>query len=579
MSAFFDSVDGFFEGHAESGGGILFEVFCVIYCFFALAIVCDEYLAPALETLCVRWGVREDVAGATFLAFGSAAPEIVINAVATLKSQVTSSNTTSLGISAIIGSGMLAFSFIPAMCCFVSELTLQLKRRPLLRDESFYLIALFTLCAAFHDGKIVFLESVFLVLIYCGHLATVVTSPWVRKTYRYKVKGIKRKTVGAQDSFVHKARAELERQRSLKRAKSQPTSVMQTSSAPVTPTGKNVNNNPPGLKRASTANALFTANNMGSINSVPVQIMSDTSKNSNSNYAQLPGFELDTEEDESIDIVNDSMAQAVSTNQIKLHETMEDPLLDNINDNEELDMGIVRQISNNSSIQTDNDYYENDLNDSGSSGSDEGPITLSGKLMHWFTIPLQLLFKLTCPPAGEGEKCEHLYGVTFAISVIHVAIFSFILSSVVGAWVSAWGMPQALFGMLLIAIGAEIPDTIESVTMARKTYGSMAVSNCQGTQVINIGIGLGLPWLLTNLTGNNVIVCGHKILQVSAIFQTCIVCSNFFLLVGLALIQKSNKASFERWKAYTLIVLYFIAMLGFTLYLYFSDELFKDTCK
>ena len=190
----------------------------MIYCFFALAIVCDEYLAPALETLCVRWGVREDVAGATFLAFGSAAPEIVINAVTTIKSQVVSgSNTTSLGISAIIGSGMLAFSFIPAMCCFASEVDLRLKRRPLLRDETFYLIALFTLCAAFHDGKIVWMESVFLILVYLAHLTTVITSPWVRKTYRHKIKGIKMKPTDPNQSFVHKARAELERQRSLKK--------------------------------------------------------------------------------------------------------------------------------------------------------------------------------------------------------------------------------------------------------------------------------------------------------------------------------------------------------------------------
>ena len=37
----------------------------------------------SLETLCVRWNVREDVAGASFMAFGSAAPEIIINAVST----------------------------------------------------------------------------------------------------------------------------------------------------------------------------------------------------------------------------------------------------------------------------------------------------------------------------------------------------------------------------------------------------------------------------------------------------------------------------------------------------------------
>ena len=69
---------------------------------------CDEHLVVALETLCHRWNMREDVAGATFLAFGSAAPEIVINAVTTIKSASSAASgqpSTALGISAIIGFG------------------------------------------------------------------------------------------------------------------------------------------------------------------------------------------------------------------------------------------------------------------------------------------------------------------------------------------------------------------------------------------------------------------------------------------------------------------------------------------
>ena len=236
MSSFFDAVDAFFIGHAITAfvlhsllsfgytlacqninkrEGVAFELLCVIYCFFALAIVCDEYLAPALETLCLHWEVREDVAGATFLAFGSAAPEIVINSVTTLKSQLTSSNSVSLGISAIIGSGMLAFSFIPAMCCFASDIELKLKRRPLIRDESFYLIALCALCVAFHDGQIDLFESILLLCIWFAHLLTVVSSPWIRRKYRQKVKGI----VAEQRSFVHKARAELQHIRQRRRSK------------------------------------------------------------------------------------------------------------------------------------------------------------------------------------------------------------------------------------------------------------------------------------------------------------------------------------------------------------------------
>eukprot|EP01052_Picozoa_sp_SAG31_P014679 SAG31_NODE_920_length_10987_cov_4.682757_10_plen_100_part_00 len=65
--------------------GVVFEIFLFVYCMAGLAIVCDDFLVLSLETLCIKWGVREDIAGASFMAFGSAAPEIIVNAVSTIK--------------------------------------------------------------------------------------------------------------------------------------------------------------------------------------------------------------------------------------------------------------------------------------------------------------------------------------------------------------------------------------------------------------------------------------------------------------------------------------------------------------
>ena len=59
----------------------------------------------------------------------------------------------------------------------------------------------------------------------------------------------------------------------------------------------------------------------------------------------------------------------------------------------------------------------------------------------------------------------------------------------------------SFLGFVLVASGAEIPDLIQSVTVARRGYGSMAVSNAIGSQIINICIGLGLPWTITILGG------------------------------------------------------------------------------
>ena len=44
--------------------------------FAGIAIVCDDYFVPALEAIVEKLGLSDDVAGATFMAAGSSAPEL-----------------------------------------------------------------------------------------------------------------------------------------------------------------------------------------------------------------------------------------------------------------------------------------------------------------------------------------------------------------------------------------------------------------------------------------------------------------------------------------------------------------------
>lgn len=142
VSAFVETLclDG---GIDDSWGGVLLELVVLAYAFVGVAVVADSYLVVSLETLCVRWNVREDVAGASFMAFGSAAPEIIINAVNTIRSVLRASRPDSpcegddgeegseaaQGIGAILGSGMIAFTVIPGCCGLFTSSPLQLKRR------------------------------------------------------------------------------------------------------------------------------------------------------------------------------------------------------------------------------------------------------------------------------------------------------------------------------------------------------------------------------------------------------------------------------------------------------------------
>ena len=47
-----------------------------IGCMAGLAVVCDDFFVPALEVISEKLHLSEDVAGATFMAAGSSAPEL-----------------------------------------------------------------------------------------------------------------------------------------------------------------------------------------------------------------------------------------------------------------------------------------------------------------------------------------------------------------------------------------------------------------------------------------------------------------------------------------------------------------------
>ena len=134
------------------------------------------------------------------------------------------------------------------------------------------------------------------------------------------------------------------------------------------------------------------------------------------------------------------------------------------------------------------------LGDEGSDGDDKADQTLFRKALKLLCLPLDVLFEYTCINCEKGGPYEKWYPLTFCVSFVWVSWFSTIISSVASRWIAfspSWAN-GSLFG-LLCAVGAEIPDTIQSVTMARRGYGSMAVSNAIGSQVLNICIGLGLP--------------------------------------------------------------------------------------
>lgn len=492
--------------------GVFLQCFCLFYSFIGLAIVCDEHMVPSLDTLCHRWGIGEDVAGATFMAFGSAAPEMIINVVATIQAQTSDPETTSLGVSAILGSGMIAFSLIPAACGLFASSELYLKRRPLFRDEFFYLTSLGILIYIMLDGIVHPWEAGLLVVNYCVYLTVIVFATRVRQWYWENVLHIQWTKNRAQ----HQQHSDAKIPESL--SKEDP--LLQ---APEKPESKD---------------DVFWRERLYEM-----------------------GFD---------DFVIPFEAHEWDDPKLWKHMTAAD--FEKMGINKRGRVAKFRRFLNLNYLE-DTECMTDGIPDF-LSQADEDDEEAEGLLAHAFEVaaaPLNFLFDWTCPDCELGHKYESYYLFTFFVALCWVSVFSFLLSSIVERWVALSGLPMVFFGLILVSLGAEIPDTIESVTVARKGYGSMAVSNCQGTQVINICLGLGAPWLLTTLGGQS-IQLNHSLVA-PACFQLALVGVNMCMLLGSALCLGLPKAILDRKKSFMLIATYFTCLSGFGYYLHTQGEL------
>lgn len=78
------------------------------YCFLLTAFVCNDYLLPSLDLICMHMRISSDVAGATFLATASCFPELFVNVVGTF---LTASD---LGVGTVMGGAVFNTFATPA---------------------------------------------------------------------------------------------------------------------------------------------------------------------------------------------------------------------------------------------------------------------------------------------------------------------------------------------------------------------------------------------------------------------------------------------------------------------------------
>merc|ERR1712176_753897 len=114
-------------------------------------------------------------------------------------------------------------------------------------------------------------------------------------------------------------------------------------------------------------------------------------------------------------------------------------------------------------------------------------------------LPYNVLFGLTMPKCLERRIPDKFFMWQFVWSIIWIAILTYMMLLATGRVGCILGIPSVVMGMVIISAGTTVPDCLSSIIVSRAGQGDMAVCNAIGSNIFNILIGLGLPWLLYTL--------------------------------------------------------------------------------
>lgn len=138
--------------------------------FYLLAKICDEYFIKSLEIIVKKLRLSEDVAGATFMAIGTSAPEFftaVIALIQTGKEWVWAGT--------IIGSALFNILIIVWATALVKRAVL--NPQPVMRDMGFYVLSIVILLFTFYDGVIHRREAALYLLAYALYIVVLSYRP------------------------------------------------------------------------------------------------------------------------------------------------------------------------------------------------------------------------------------------------------------------------------------------------------------------------------------------------------------------------------------------------------------------
>uniref|UniRef100_A0A3P8SLU5 Solute carrier family 24 member 4 n=1 Tax=Amphiprion percula TaxID=161767 RepID=A0A3P8SLU5_AMPPE len=410
--------DDLFTNDERKSGAIMLHIVATLYMFLALAITCDEYFVTSLEKVCEKLDLSEDVAGATFMAAGSSAPELFASVIVFITHG-------DVGVGTIVGSAVFNILCIIGVCGIFAGQVVMLTWWAVFRDSFYYILSVVALIAFIYDEKIVW-ESLVLVVMYAGYILVMFNS-------------------SMQKFFMGKS-------------------------------SKNVAN---GNAAASSEmeDKPSKAYSRGSV------VMVDEIMNASPSKFRFPEAGL------RVMVTSHFGPKTRLRMASRLIITERQKLVQAAN-------GVETQVID-GKVEIENGNVPEDKPTEAEENDTISPFGIGSKVKWLLSWPLLLLLYLTVPNCAK-PRWEKYFMVSFILSTVWIAVFSYLMVWMVTIIGYTLGIPDVIMGITFLAAGTSVPDCIASLIVARQ-LGDMAVSNTIGSNVFDILVGLGVPWAIQTM--------------------------------------------------------------------------------
>ncbi|XP_072179922.1 sodium/potassium/calcium exchanger 3-like isoform X2 [Diadema setosum] len=468
---------------------VAFYAFAVIILFIAIAIICDDFFVPSLEAISEKLELSEDVAGATFMAAGSSAPELFTSVVGVaFESDV--------GVGTIVGSAMFNILIIIALTAALAGKVLNLDWRPLARDSIFYLLSIACYIIFSWDVYITWWEALLLLILYIIYLVLMKFNPKIMAaTDHITCGGFCRNDVAPLDEEAAVEQTPEAVQAQPAEGNTAETTAEQKGNAlprklpPLQhPANADVDRKISVLSSASTTLAVPNANNKHIFHHVKHGELSSNFRRMSLVDGHHHHHHHHHHEDGKAE--ENGHAQDGEKKEEEEEEEEEEPTL--------------RPIPCFPAI---NMYYP----DKEILADTCGCLRYALKwVLFIISFPFMCAFTWTIPNCSLPHLRKY-YVASFLLSIFWIAALSFGMVTLVIKMGCILNVNEFTMGLVIVAIGTSVPDALSSILVARDGYGDMAVSNAIGSNVFDINLGLGLPFLIRVLVkGENMALLGPE---------------------------------------------------------------------